>query len=203
MILKRILNLAFVRYLHALDFLRQNRGRYANVLLTDVRDVVFQDDPFRDPLPSEIVGFLEAENMVIGVEPMNTNWIRENYGAEMTARLNGKRISCCGTVMGTAEGMEIYLETFASEISKLASVAHGADTSVHNVLVREVLRNRVTLVENLDGAVGTIGANAEDELSLNPEGLVVNHREALVPVLHQYDRHPALATTLVKTLAGQ
>jgi hypothetical protein len=201
-VLDRILNLAFVRYLHAQDFLERNRGKYANVLLTDVRDVVFQDDPFRDPLPSDIVAFLETANMLIGVEPMNTGWIRENYGEAMVARLSGKRTSCCGTVMGTSEGMETYLEAFEAEMMSLPSVAHGADTSVHNVLVHEGLKERVSLVENLAGAVGTIGADLSNQLSLDPKGLVVNPRGVPVPVLHQYDRHPALASSLVAILAG-
>lgn len=201
-VLCRILNLALVRYLHALDFLRKHRGKYASVLLTDVRDVIFQDDPFRDPLPGDIVAFLETTNLRIGVESLNTGWLQENYGEAMTARLNGRRISCCGTVMGTSEGMLTYLEAFLFEIIKLRSIAHGADTSVHNVLVHEGLRERVSLVENLAGAVGTIGADIAKELSLNPRGLVVNDRSILVPVLHQYDRHLELAMSLIKTLIG-
>jgi hypothetical protein len=202
-VLDRILNLAFVRYLHAQDFLQQNQGKYANVLLTDVRDVVFQDDPFRDPLPSDIVAFLETADMRFGVEPVNTNWVRENYGEPMVIKLSGKRTSCCGTVMGTSEGMEAYLAAFTGQMLILPSVAHGADTSVHNVLVYEVLRERVSVVENLAGAVGTIGADTSNQLSLDTKGLVVNERGVLVPVLHQYDRHPALASNLVQALTGQ
>jgi hypothetical protein len=202
-ILARILNLALVRYLHAQDFLKRNQGRYANVLFTDVRDVVFQDDPFRDPLPGDMVAFLETTDMLIGVELVNTGWMRENYGEQMVSKLAGKRTSCCGTVMGTSEGMETYLEAFAAQIMGLPSIAHGADTSVHNVLVHDVLRERVRLVENLAGAVGTIGADASNQLSLDTRGLIVNQRGVLVPVLHQYDHHPALATNLVAALTGQ
>src|SRR5580658_9322030 len=48
---KKILNLAFVRYLFALEFIESQQKKYRSILLTDVRDVIFQDDPFRDPLP--------------------------------------------------------------------------------------------------------------------------------------------------------
>src|SRR5882724_6830907 len=130
---RKILNLAFVRYLHALDFLETHRGLYQNILLTDVRDVIFQDDPFREPLPGEIAAFLESPRMTFGNEPLNDGWMLDNYGPEMAKKLRGKRISCCGTVAGTEAGMIDYLRAFVAEIIRLKSVAHGADTSVHNV----------------------------------------------------------------------
>jgi len=197
---KKILNLAFVRYVHALEFLQAHRGEYENVLLTDVRDVIFQDDPFRDPLPADITAFLEAPHMKFGAEPMNDEWIAVNYGAEMTEKLKGTRISCCGTVMGTQAGMVDYLEVFLGEVIKLHSLEHGADTSIHNVIAREHFRDRVAIIENLVGAVGTVGANAMGDLKLNQEGLIVQPGGWSVPVLHQYDRHAEFAARLIARL---
>ncbi len=200
LVYKKILNLAFVRYLHALDFLESHAGTYGNILLTDVRDVIFQDNPFASPLPGEIVAFLESSNMVFGSEPMNDGWILENYGPEMAAKLRGKRISCCGTVMGTEAGMIRYLNRFMAEIAHLKSVAHGADTSVHNVLVREGFSGQITVAENYQGQVGTVNASAS-EFVLGTKGLVVGASGLPVPVLHQYDRHPDLARQLIQRLA--
>ena len=198
---KKMLNLAVVRYFHALDFLEANIGHYNNILLTDVRDVIFQDDPFRDPLPRGITAFLEAPKNVFGEETLyNDPWIRDNYGELKLRQLTGQRISCCGTVMGTETGMLEYLRAFFCEIIKLRSVAHGADTSIHNVLVREVLREHATVVENLQGAVATIGSNFNERLQLEDGGLVLGPSGCLVPVLHQYDRHPELANSLMNRL---
>ena len=196
---KKILNLAFVRYLHALDFLEANAGRYRNVLLTDVRDVIFQDNPFRDPLPGEMVAFLESPHMVYGLEPMNDGWILENYGAEMKAKLQENRISCCGTVMGAVAGMIEYLRAFVSEIVKLKSVEHGADTSVHNVLVRDTLKNQITVIDNFERIVGTV--NPKSELTMGISGLVLGANGQPIPVLHQYDRLPDLASRLIQQLS--
>lgn len=184
---RKILNLAFVRYLHTLDYLRANQGRYQNILITDVRDVIFQDDPFRDPLPGDIVAFLEEPFVRYGKEPMNDGWIIENYGATCFKLLNGQRISCCGTVMGSAPGMIEYLSAFASEIIRLRSVAHGADTSVHNVLIRKRMAGQITIVDNFEGAVGTCHADSNRVASRPP---VLDTAGKPVPVLHQYDRHP-------------
>lgn len=197
-IYKKILNLAFVRYLHTLDFLETNRERYRNVLLTDVRDVIFQDDPFREPLPGTMTAFLESPHMCYGREPMNDGWLLENYGPEISAALRGQRITCCGTIMGTEAGMIRYLQAFTGEILRLRSVAHGADTSVHNVLVRQTLAGEIAVAENFEGAVGTINSEAAD---FKADGLVLNTQQKPVPVLHQYDRLPPLAATLLAKLA--
>ena len=197
---KRILNLAFVRFVHALDFLESNPGKYENVLLTDVRDVFFQDNPFRDPLPGRITAFLESPNMVFGSEPANDGWIWNQYGNEMIGRLRGHRISCCGTVVGTQEGISHYLRAYVSEIIHLKSVAHGADTSVHNVLVRDVLADQITIAENFQSIVGTINSSFTSNLVVGTDGLVVGPNGKLVPVLHQYDRLPDLMARLLRQL---
>jgi len=196
-IYKRILNLAFVRYLHALDYLESNRGRYRHILLADVRDVIFQDNPFRDPLPGDMVAFQEAPHMCYGHEPMNDGWLRENYGPATAAALKDQRITCCGTIMGTEAGMIRYLQAFAAEIIRLRSVAHGADTSVHNVLVRQTLAGKIAVADNFQGAVGTINA---DSCEFNLDGLVLDATRKPVPVLHQYDRLPQLAEMLLEKL---
>jgi hypothetical protein len=161
-----------------------------------VRDVVFQDDPFRDPLPAEIAAYLEAPRMEFGCEPMNDNWIEVGYGAETLERLKRNRISCCGTVMGTTAGIRCYLEAFVEEVARLKSVAHGADTSVHNVLVRHVLKEHVAVVENFQGSVGTINSDDMASVARDGEGCVLGAGGVRIPVLHQYDRHAELAATL-------
>ncbi len=196
-IYKKILNLAFVRYLHMLDFIEAKLGRYRNMLLTDVRDVIFQDDPFRDHLPGTILAFLESPHMCYGSEPMNTGWLLENYGPETSAALQGQRIACCGTIMGTEAGMVRYLHAFTAEILRLRSVAHGADTSIHNVLVRQTLAAKIAVVENFQGAVGTINPKA---IEYKNDKIVLNAQQKPVPVLHQYDRLPQLADTLLAKL---
>jgi hypothetical protein len=198
----KILNLAFVRYLHALKFLEAHCGEYQNVLLTDVRDVIFQDDPFRDSLAGDVVAFLEAPHMKFGDEPMNDGWIRDNYGEGTSSRLAGKRISCCGTVMGTEVGMVAYLRAFVGEIGRLKSVAHGADTSVHNILVRESLVDRIAVVENFQSAVGTISTSPLSSALFGSDGRVLGPVGLPVPVLHQYDRHPDLMNQLVMKYAS-
>src|SRR5207253_2623667 len=85
------------------------------------------------------------------------NKVRSIIYKQVLTRMIGHRISCCGTIIGTVDGMIDYLSSFFDELCKLKSLTWGADTSVHNVVIREVLKNRVLIKENIEGAVATLG----------------------------------------------
>ncbi len=196
---KKILNLAFVRYVYEYEYLKRTYRRWDKVLLTDVRDVIFQDDLFRDPLPAELVAFLEAPKMVFGGEPLyNDPWVRKNYDNDTLTHLSGHGVSCCGTVMGTATAMLDYLEAFVGQVRELNSLAHGADTSIHNVLVREILKERFAVVENLEGAVATLANEQYDQLQFDTDGYLLSRDCRRVPVIHQYlrEHHVCLLRTI-------
>lgn len=197
---RRILNLAFVRYVHSLDYLVAHEGQYRNIFLSDVRDVIFQDNPFRSPLCGEILAFLEEEHMVYGREPMNDGWISTNYGPGALARLTGFCISCCGTVMASEAGMIRYLRAFVSEVRRLHSLAHGADTSVHNMLVREVLSDRIRVKDNHNGPVSTVNP---DVGRFRVASAILDRGGRPVPVLHQYDRAPELKDHLLAAFGSK
>ena len=60
-------------------FLHQRRAHYDLVLHTDVRDVMFQDDPFeRIDAHGGGVFFLESNHLLIGTSPTNRGWMTEN-----------------------------------------------------------------------------------------------------------------------------
>jgi len=190
---KNILNLADVRFLHAYSYIKKNRTRYDRILLTDVRDVFFQADPFSFPLGNAIEAYLEVESNLFGSEPMNDTWIVQNYGPQMLDSLRGQNISCCGTIMGDSSGMLLYLEAFIDEFIKLISLSHGADTSIHNVVVHQSLKNKVKIVPNLVGSVATLNPRMID-ISVNLP--ITGHTGRVIPILHQYDRIPQLLSKI-------
>ena len=60
-------------------FLERRRAHYDLVLHTDVRDVMFQDDPFeRIEAHGGGVFFLESNHLLIGTSPTNRGWMTEN-----------------------------------------------------------------------------------------------------------------------------
>jgi hypothetical protein len=180
-------NIATVRFFYALKYLQAHGDAYDRVLLTDVRDVIFQDDPFREDRGAELSVFLEAPKMIFGQEPLfNDAWILNNYDHSLAQHLQGKRISCCGTVMGTTEGMTRYLELFAEELSNLRSMAWGADTSIHNKIIYGPLLDCVDIRENLIGGIATLGNVMDEDLIFDSEGWLLGDNALPIPVIHQY-----------------
>jgi uncharacterized membrane protein len=180
-------NIATSKFLFALDFLEKNHSMYDAVLLTDVRDVLFQGNPFASAPKAELTAFLEAPTMVFGEDPKcNDPWLVQNYGPWALERLRGHRISCCGTILGTTRGVLTYLRAFQNQIVKLRSLAWGADTSIHNVLINRDLAKLVKVEENLLGAVATLGNVPIDSISFDHQGFLLGPLGNIVPILHQY-----------------
>ena len=61
------------RFFNFLDFLAQHGHEYNNVMLTDLRDVIFQSDLFAAPLPADIV--YAQERCRLGNSPVNRVWV--------------------------------------------------------------------------------------------------------------------------------
>ena len=76
------------RYFNYLNFLARHGELYANVMISDLRDVFFQSDPFAAPLPADIV--FAQERCLIGASPVNSRWIEVAFG--------GRSRTTCATV---------------------------------------------------------------------------------------------------------
>ena len=76
------------------DFLESHRAEYDQVLLTDVRDVIFQGDLFKhyDRHPRYLGYPTEAD--VIGNESYNTSWILKFFGEDVLKQLQHCKIIC-------------------------------------------------------------------------------------------------------------
>jgi hypothetical protein len=86
------------RYFHYGHYLATHPG-FSSVLLTDVRDVVFQGDGFRSVDRGLFVG-MENPNLTIASEIYNRGWIRDAYGDAMLERLGDRQVSCSGVTLG-------------------------------------------------------------------------------------------------------
>ena len=72
---------SFTRSVHArryaiyLDYLRAQLCRYDQVMMSDVRDVVFQRHPFEGIASPHCHFFLESASQLIADDPTNSRWI--------------------------------------------------------------------------------------------------------------------------------
>lgn len=197
---KTILPLLTTRFFHYRDFLSRNRHRYKNVLLTDVRDVVFQDDPLRD-FAGGIEVFEETKLLPLKQQPSNAHWIAEMFGPAALDQIGGYPVLCAGTIMGDIDSLLKLLAAYEVLLCRAKRVdIYGSDQGVHNYLCRAVMPQKLRVVENGAGRVLTVGTSdsADAEFTMNSAGEVLAPNGLPAPVVHQYDRHPELARRLAE-----
>ncbi len=176
------------RHFLAHDYLATNPN-YRSVLLTDSRDVVFQDNPFNLINPHVLNVFMQDPSLTFGKENLDTKWFRDVFGAELLKQIIGKPTLCCGTTIASSAIILKYLALMECEI--LRHAAYVVDQAVHNKLVHlDLPKELVELHNNASGIVLTLGETSEEAYDIINQQVRVNGE--VVPVVHQYDRIPSL-----------
>jgi hypothetical protein len=180
------------------DVLRKTAGRYDQVLLSDVRDVVFQSDPFAGLSGNTCQVFLEGDRRTIGNEPTNMLYVRSFLSPDQVEALKPFRISCCGVVLGSGKAMMAYLTRMAADLKSVPMGARrkiGADTAFHNRMAhldpQGPARIPIELVEN-NVHVATMGIEPASSYRAGADGLIRTLDGHLPAILHQYDRLPEI-----------
>jgi hypothetical protein len=181
-----------LRYFLYRDFLLGSATRYQRILLTDVRDVIFQADPFGVGWPDGLNCVLEDPRITIGQCPHNSRWVRQHQGDAALASVADKPVSCSGTVVADHEAMPGYLDAMTRRLVPFAPGERmaGYDQGVHNILVHTGAMSNLTLHDN-NGPVLTLAAIVGEPV-VDAQGLVRNARGQIPAMVHQYDRKPAL-----------
>jgi hypothetical protein len=180
------------------------RHPYRRVLLTDVRDVLFQEDPFPRLPERGLAVSLETPAYTIATEARNAAWVRRVYGQTVLSEIGSNRVSCVGVTYGERAAISRYLDLMCAEIVKLPPSRRGiagADTAIHNVLLWTGRLGSVDPLEPLYSPVATLNGVDEQDLRLAPNGKVLNADGSPASVLHQYDRVLAVAPRLRQALA--
>jgi hypothetical protein len=191
---RHVWDLFFVRFLLARNFLLAH-PEYTQVMLTDVRDVVFQRDPFEWMQGRKgVFCFEEMEGRTIGECKSNSRMVREAFGEEGLQKLRGFQISCAGVTFGTRAELLKYLDRFLDLSLGALSLrpCSGSDQGVHNRIVHLETLENLELVDN-EGPVFTMGCVPQQAIRVNAAGEVVNKNGQVYPILHQYDRFPEMA----------
>lgn len=188
--LKKATNLMCVRFYHYYEYLKSNRERYDRVILTDIRDVIFQSDPFKHFTFDGLESF--CEDKTINNCPTNRQWIIDTFGSQMLERVGNEIAVCAGVVCGTTACMIKYLKIMLQcflQSTKMSMVS-GADQAIHNVIMHHQLGENlpVSIHQNFESYALTMGAMKKGDLTFDGLGRVLNHRGEVVSILHQYDR---------------
>jgi hypothetical protein len=163
-------------------------------MLSDVRDVVFQRNPFDGIASSQCHFYLESSARKIGDDPTNSRWTRGCFPAEIAAALGAQRISCSGITIGGTAAMLTYLEEMAARVRKVPmriyrAIGHGYDQAIHNYLVHLDPAIDGIVAEN-NGHIATMALEPRDLYRLDAEARICAADGRLFPICHQYDRFP-------------
>lgn len=190
-------------------FLRYERLLEAHphdhVLVCDVRDVVFQRDPFLDLRGPGLAVSIETRRYTIAEEQLNARWVRDNYGEAVLGRIGANPVTCVGVTYGDRRGIGLYLRLMREEIVRLSARGAregGADTAIHNYLVWTGSLGRPRLLETLASPVATLNGVPEHEVALSSEGRVRNRDGSEPSVVHQYDRIRGIASCLLRAVGA-
>lgn len=180
------------RYFLYLDFLRRE-GPFERILLSDVRDVVFQGDPFAHPWAEAVNAVLEDRRMTVGTCPHAARWITGHLGRAAWEAIADRPISCSGTTVAGHAAMLDYLERLTALLAPYEPgrpMMAGYDQGVHNHLLHTGRLVGAVATDNA-GPVLTLGYRRGDP-DLDPAGNILNDAGGIPLIVHQYDRKPAL-----------
>jgi len=196
---KRFFHIANLRFVMAAQYLRPRLGSYSHVMICDVRDVLFQADPFGFEGVDQLTTILESPGLTIGTSGHYRDWISAAYGAAEAGRFRDARLSCCAITLGPAPEMLRYLEGMARLILRNFTrepYLFGLDSAAHNHLCLHRSLPGLVLRENFEGPAAHLGLAAAEEIRLDAAGRLVDPRGRVIPTVHQYDRHPAVMAAL-------
>ena len=190
------------RFVQYYDYLKNQELRYEKVMLTDVRDVCFQADPFAAVPADQLWMFQEEGPATLGTEKRNGQWIKATFGSRVLRQIAEHRILCAGITIGGYKNILGYLQTMEPHLLT-RTPAYIPDQGIHNALAYTGAFNHLNPVirKNGEGPVLTVGLMNQQTMILNAEGRLVDSQGKPYAVIHQYDRHEYLIPHL-KKLAG-
>lgn len=191
------------RFFHYLRYLAARPGTYSRVLIADVRDVVFQANPFAEVWPEGLVCPVETRLVTLETQNTNADWLTTLYGRAGWRQIEKQRVSCAGVTLGTGPAILTYLARLSAELIRLTPQLigqGGLDQAAHNFLLWNGRLPPALKPENGQGPVATLHGEDLATLRYSSEGLVLKENGQPIPIVHQYDRHPEFAQRLFSTL---
>jgi hypothetical protein len=175
------------------NFLKENVDKYDQVFLTDVRDVVFQKDPFAFESQNKLCFFMESP-VPLKYSDWNALWMIATFGVRTLHELGDNQVSNVGTVIGPVPRMIPYLASMIRHLMIVqVHMMFGIEQAAHNYVIVKKEVEDYLLFYTEDGPVATLAGYTE--VAQDEKGQVVNLKNDIANVVHQYDRHPSLKSS--------
>jgi hypothetical protein len=124
-----------IRHREYLKLVETTFTEFDRILITDVRDVFFQDDPFKHAPVAELEFFAEPATLVSC--EYNSRNVKDLYSDDVLSQIGNNFIICAGTTIGTRNGILKYLKLMLEELHRLAEEKSRLveDQAPHNYLI--------------------------------------------------------------------
>ncbi len=177
------------RFVLFLQFLLENGDKYQNVMLTDIRDVIFQDEPF-SKLPNEKICFFLEDPIHNFTHEANYQWLCDATDKETANQLLNQTVSCAGVTIGNTALIIDYLNYLKDKLEYRTELKWGLDQGIHNSYVYLVKPENMLLYTHDEPVVTNMGAYMP--YKLNSYNQIVNSSDQPYTIVHQYDRFAEL-----------
>lgn len=193
------------RFLHIYNYLKDNKFRY--VITTDVKDVIFQKDPFIQ-LDEMLSGtekdlVFSSESILYKNEPWGDNNLMETFGPYIHGIFKENEIYNVGVLAGRGDAMrDLALNIFLACVGKPIKIC---DQSTFNVMISMNPYLKTSLyAKSEDGWACQLGTTVDPSkinefkqflLERSPKMendkvVTANYRQQEFSIVHQYDRVP-------------
>jgi len=164
------------------DALEEHFLDVENVILSDIRDVVFQDNPF-NYLSGKDLDFSSEPETVGGCTQHNGLWVRNIYGDEVLDEIKDQQILCCGVTAGKRSAVIDLCNSLLEESKK---VSQFIDQASLNVLYGQ---GRFPNSEvHLTGGPLVATMHHAKTLTFDRQGYLLGDNGKRIAMVHQYDR---------------
>lgn len=184
-------------YLYRCYLNRIECAHYDCVMITDVRDVVFQRDPFEGMPDGEFLAFEEHSSLRLADQRENALWIKSMFGEAVLNDLGNHPVICAGVSMGTLSGMKRYL----AEMTQILALHHepfGYDQGVHNFILRKSRVDGAQIFPFGKGIVMHLATAPQAAVIYDSEDNILNSDARPCNTIHQYDRHARINAKVVQ-----
>lgn len=190
------------RFLIYLSILKSSFFKFNNIFVTDVRDVLFQSNPFQS-LPTDYLYFALEDESILMREIFNSSGQADLFGItrfcepDIIEFMGNFPVICCGTILGSSNKMISLLELYQKLYFHFKNHVNFdesnqcADQGIINLIARlPMLSSQINgTILNSGNLIATIGLSVK----ANPNSLKVENGKIFVngnlpAIVHQYDR---------------
>jgi hypothetical protein len=180
-------NMMFYRFEIYNNYLKEKNLIFDKVLLSDINDVIFQEDPFSINFTEELYCALEQSELCDiynGASHLNRCWIDEcrhlpdiNYDNYIN-----KYVVCAGTILGSYNGIIKYLDFYKNiQNNKIVNDQGLLNVYVYNYLLsKKCLKYQESKILTLDRIIF-------ETLNIENNSIVNNNGEKY-SIIHQINR---------------